>query len=145
MQTQQNAELGKGYQTAFDKAMGQFNTEQNRGLEAQSATNAYGLQALSKQAELGGQQRDIEQQGITADRAQFEEEKQDPYKKLTFQQSLLQGLPVQAQSNQYAQPSLLNSLAGGATTIAQLYDILFPQATTTTTPGTTSTTTAVKV
>jgi hypothetical protein len=143
LQTQQNAALGQGYQTAFDKAMGQFNTEQNRGLEAQSATNAYGLQALSKQAELGGQQRDIEQQGITADKAQFEEEKQDPYKKLTFQQSLLQGLPVQAQSNQYAQPSLLNSLAGGATTIAELYDILFPQAKTT--PGTTSTTTAVKV
>lgn len=142
---EQNKTLGQGYQTAFDKAMGQFNTEQNRGLEAQSATNAYGLQALSKQAELGGQQRDIEQQGITADRAQFEEEKQDPYKKLTFQQSLLQGLPVQAQSNNYAQPSLLNSLAGGATTIAQLYDILFPQATTTTAPGTTPTTTAVKV
>lgn len=133
LQTQQNAALGQGYQTAFDKAMGQFNTEQNRGLEAQSATNAYGLQALSKQAELGGQQRDIEQQGITADRAQFEEEKQDPYKKLTFQQSLLQGLPVQAQSNQYAQPSLLNSLAGGVTTIASLYDTLFPAAKTTTT------------
>ena len=133
LQTQQNAALGQGYQTAFDKAMGQFNAEQNRGLEAQSATNAYGLQALSKQAELGGQQRDIEQQGITADRAQFEEEKQDPYKKLTFQQSLLQGLPVQAQSNQYAQPSLLNSLAGGATTIASLYDMLFPAAKTTTT------------
>jgi hypothetical protein len=133
LQTQQNAELGKGYQTAFDKAMGQFNTEQNRGLEAQTATNAYGLQALRSQADLGGQQRDIEQQGITADRAQFEEEKQDPYKKLTFQQSLLQGLPVQAQSNQYAQPSLLNSLAGGATTIASLYDTLFPAAKTTTT------------
>lgn len=126
LQTQQNAALGQGYQTAFDKAMGQFNTEQNRGLEAQSATNAYGLQALSKQAELGGQQRDIEQQGITADRAQFEEEKQDPYKKLTFQQSLLQGLPVQAQSNQYAQPSALTSLLGGATTVADLYKILFP-------------------
>ena len=143
LQTQQNAALGQGYQTAFDKAMSQFNTEQNRGLESQRDTNAYGLQALSKQAELGGQQRDIEQQGITADRAQFEEEKQDPYKKLTFQQSLLQGLPVQAQTNTYQQPSLLNSLAGGATTIAQLYDILFPQAKTT--PGTTPTTTAVKV
>jgi hypothetical protein len=126
LQTQQNAELGKGYQTAFDKAMGQFNTEQNRGLESQRDTNAYGLQALRSQADLGGQQRDIEQQGITADRAQFEEEKQDPYKKLQFQQSLLSGLPVAAQSNNYAQPSALTSLLGGATTVADLYKILFP-------------------
>ena len=126
LQTQQNAELGKGYQTAFDKAMGQFNTEQNRGLESQRDTNAYGLQALRSQADLGAAQRDIEQQGITADRAQFEEEKQDPYKKLQFQQSLLSGLPVAAQSNNYAQPSALTSLLGGATTMSELYKILFP-------------------
>ena len=129
LQTQQNAELGKGYQTAFDKAMGQFNTEQNRGLESQRDTNAYGLQALRSQADLGAAQRDIEQQGITADRAQFEEEKQDPYKKLQFQQSLLSGLPVAAQSNNYAQPSALTSLLGGATTISDLYKILFPDTT----------------
>ena len=129
LQTQQNAELGKGYQTAFDKAMGQFNTEQNRGLESQRDTNAYGLQALRSQADLGAAQRDIEQQGITADRAQFEEEKQDPYKKLQFQQSLLSGLPVAAQSNNYQQPSALTSLLGGATTISDLYKILFPDTT----------------
>jgi hypothetical protein len=123
---EQNKTIGQGYQTAFDKAMAQFNTEQGRGLEAQSANNAYGLQALSKQAELGGMQRGITQEGITADKAQFEEEKQDPYKKVGFQQSLLSGLPVAAQSNTYQQPSLLNSIAGGATTIAQLYDTLFP-------------------
>ena len=123
---EQNKTIGQGYQTAFDKAMAQFNTEQGRGLEAQSANNAYGLQALSKQAELGGMQRGITQEGITADKAQFEEEKQDPYKKVGFQQSLLSGLPVAAQSNTYQQPSLLNSMAAGATTIAQLYDTLFP-------------------
>jgi hypothetical protein len=123
---EQNKTLGQGYQTAFDKAMAQFNTEQGRGLEAQTATNAYGLQALQKQADLGAQQREIEQQGITADRAQFEEEKQDPYKKLQFQQSLLSGLPLQAQTNTYQQPSALTSLLGGATTVADLYKILFP-------------------
>ena len=126
LQTQQNAELGKGYQTAFDKAMGQFNTEQNRGLESQRDTNAYGLQALQKQADLGGQQRAIEQEGITADKAQFEEEKKDPYKKIEFQKALLEGLPVQAQSNNYQQPSALTSLLGGATTMSELYKILFP-------------------
>jgi hypothetical protein len=123
---EQNKTIGQGYQTAFDKAMAQFNTEQGRGLEAQSANNAYGLQALSKQAELGGMQRGITQEGITADKAQFEEEKQDPYKKVGFQQSLLSQLPVQSQANTYQPQSLLNSIAGGAGTIAQLYDTLFP-------------------
>jgi len=126
LQTQQNAELGKGYQTAFDKAMGQFNTEQNRGLESQRDTNAYGLQALQKQADLGGQQRAIEQEGITADKAQFEEEKKDPYKKIEFQKALLEGLPVQAQSNNYQQPSALASLLGGASNMTDLYKLLFP-------------------
>jgi hypothetical protein len=126
LQTQQNAELGKGYQTAFDKAMGQFNTEQNRGLESQRDTNAYGLQALQKQADLGGQQRAIEQEGITADKTQFEEEKKDPYKKIEFQKALLEGLPVQAQSNNYQQPSALASLLGGASNMTDLYKLLFP-------------------
>jgi len=130
---EQNKTIGQGYQTAFDKAMAQFNTEQGRGLEAQSANNAYGLQALSKQAELGGMQRGITQEGITADKAQFEEEKQDPYKKVGFQQSLLSQLPVQSQANTYQPQSLLNSIAGGAGTIAQLYDTLFPAAKTATT------------
>jgi hypothetical protein len=124
LQTQQNAELGKGYQTAFDKAMGQFNTEQNRGLESQRDTNAYGLQALRSQADLGAAQRDIEQQGITADRAQFEEEKQDPYKKLQFQQSLLNGLPITATNYNLAEPDALTRIAGGATTTAKLLETL---------------------
>tara|TARA_R110000868_G_scaffold118922_1_gene315060 strand:- start:132 stop:2141 length:2010 start_codon:yes stop_codon:yes gene_type:complete len=139
LQTQQNAALGQGYQTAFDKAMGQFNTEQGRGLEAQTANNAYGLQALSKQAELGGQQRAIEQEGITADKAQFEEERNDPFTKLTFQQKLLQNLPVQAQSNNYQQSNWLDdafTAAGGA---AKFFDKIFAttpaSSTTTTTPA----------
>jgi len=139
LQTQQNAALGAGYQTAFDKAMGQFNTEQGRGLEAQTANNAYGLQALSKQAELGGQQRAIEQEGIAADKAQFEEERNDPFTKLTFQQKLLQGLPIQAQSNNYQQSDWLAdafTAAGGAD---KFFDKIFS---TTPASSTTTTTTA---
>jgi hypothetical protein len=89
---------GTGYKEAYDKAMQQFNTEQGRGLEAQTATNTYGLAALARQQDVGAAQREIEQQGITADRAQFEEEKDDPYKQLMRKQAIFQGLPITAQA-----------------------------------------------
>ena len=89
---------GQGYKDAYDKAMQQFNTEQGRGLEAQTATNTYGLAALARQQDVGAAQREIEQQGITADRAQFEEEKDDPYKQLMRKQAIFQGLPISAQA-----------------------------------------------
>jgi hypothetical protein len=139
LQTQQNAELGKGYQTAFDKAMGQFNTEQGRGLDAQTANNAYGLQALQKQADLGATQRAIEQEGIAADKAQFEEERNDPFTKLTFQQKLLQGLPIQAQSNNYQQTDWLADAITAAGGTTKFFDKIFA---TTPASSTTTTTTA---
>jgi hypothetical protein len=89
---------GQGYKDAYDKAMQQFNTEQGRGLEAQNATNTYGLAALARQQDVGAAQREIEQQGITADMKQFEEEKDDPYKQLMRKQAIFQGLPITAQA-----------------------------------------------
>lgn len=115
---------GTGYATAYDKAMQQFNAEQGRELEAQTAANTYGLAALTKQAELGGVQRGIEQAGIEADRLQFEEERDFPYKQVQYMQSLLQGLPIAAQSYSYMQPSQLSSVLSGAGGIQELYDLL---------------------
>lgn len=89
---------GTGYKEAYDKAMQQFNTEQGRGLEAQTATNNYGLAAIARQQDVGASQREIEQQGITADMKQFEEEKDDPYKQLMRKQAIFQGLPITAQA-----------------------------------------------
>ena len=85
---------GQGYQTAYDKAMQQFKTEQGRLQTAQQQANDYGLRALQDQAALGAQERAIEQEGISADLAQFEEERDFPYKQVQYQQSLLQGLPI---------------------------------------------------
>lgn len=115
---------GTGYATAYDKAAQQFNTEQGRGLEAQNAANTYGLAALTKQAELGGIERNIEQAGIEADRQQFEEERDFPYKQVQYMQSLLQGLPIAAQSYSYMQPSQLSSVLSGAGGIQELYDLI---------------------
>jgi len=114
---------GTGYASAYDKAMQQFNTEQDREMGAQTAANTYGLAALTRQAELGGIQRDIEQAGIEADRLQFEEERDFPYKQVQYMQSLLQGLPIAAQSYSYMQPSELSNVLQSTGGIAQLYDL----------------------
>lgn len=140
--TLQNKTLTEGYRTAYDKAMDQFNKEQGIGLQAQDLTNRYGLSAIEEQAKLGGTQRGIESEGIAADKAQFEEERADPFKKLQFQQSLFQGMPVQAQSYTPAQTSALQDLVNtgsmSAAVYKQLQDLgIIPKtpATTPTVPG----------
>jgi hypothetical protein len=121
---------GTGYASAYDRAMQQFNTQQDREMGAQTAANTYGLAGLTKQAELGGIQRGIEQSGIEADRLQFEEERDFPYKQVQYMQSLLQDLPVAAQSYSYMQPSQLSSTLSGAGGIMELFNKLFPSSAT---------------
>jgi hypothetical protein len=117
---------GQGYQTAYDKASQQYNVEQERERATQDAINKYGLAALSKQAELGAAQRDIEQQGMAADYGQFKEERDFPYKQVQYMQSLLQNLPLATQSYSYAEPSTLSKIMGAGSTAGDLYSSLFP-------------------
>ena len=119
--------LGQGYQRAFEQAQQQFNTEQQRQQAAAQQAQQYGLAALSRQAEMGGLQRGIEQEGIQADIKQFEDERLYPYKQTQYMQSLLQGLPIAAQSYSYSQPSALAQILGSAEGIQKLYGILFPE------------------
>jgi len=134
---------GQGYSTAYDKAMSQFNADQARkaqeaqfgatyglqglqtGLQGAQAQGQLGLQQnqaglanLAAQMEAGNVQRGIESEGIAADRAQFEEARSNPYKMVQFQQSLLQGLPLAAQSYNVAQPSTLQQVLSGAGGVA---------------------------
>ena len=176
---------GTGYRDAFDKAMAQFNAEQNRGLDVQreteksrqfgadygmkSAENTarYGLDAdklsqdesqfganfgrnaidtqlraaqlladttnLSNRGEMdylrellagGATQRGIEQQGIDADKAQFDEERLYPYKNVTFMQSLLEGLPIENKTTEYQQPSTLSEVGSTIGMINELRKLL---------------------
>lgn len=136
---------GQGYNTAYDKATQQFNADQQRkmqeaqygagfglqglqtGLQAAQAQgslgaqeNQIGLANLGMQLGAGQQQRGIESEGIAADKAQFEEARANPYKMLQYQQSLLQGLPLEAKNYTGIQQSDLVKAAQGATTVAQL-------------------------
>lgn len=166
---------GKGYDTAFQNAMSQFNADQARNMQAQQASEQskqfgatqgmtaadmmakYGMSAqqaseqskqfgadlglkglqtglqaaqtqgnlgisggqlglaqLQEQARLGAQQRGIEAEGIAADKAAFEEARENPFKMVQFQQSLLQGLPISATNYNMAQPSTLQEILAGA-------------------------------
>jgi len=118
---------GTGMQTAYTQGMGQFNTEQDRAQQAQDLTNRYGLSALGAQQLGGGLQRDIESQGIAADYAQFQEERDFPYKQVQYQQSLLQGLPIAAQEMDYVGQSDFAEGLGYADVIARIYKSLTEQ------------------
>ena len=111
---------GEAQLQAYQDARSQFNIDQDRERTAQELVNTYGLAALQRQAELGQQQRDIEAQGIAADRAQFEEERANPYKMVQFQQQLLDKLPLKTQSYTYAQPSSLQNIYSGASGVGSL-------------------------
>ena len=136
---------GTGYANAYDKATQQFNADQARkaqeaqfganfglqglqtGLQAAQAQGALGTQEsqaginnLNAQLAAGAQQRGIESEGIAADKTQFEEARANPYKMVQYQQSLLTGLPLAAQSYQGIDQSALVKAAQGATTVAGL-------------------------
>ena len=115
---------GTGYQNAFNQAQSQFNTEQNRDMSAQNLTNQFGLAALGAQQGAGALERGIEQEGIGADYAQFTAERDNPYKQVQYQQSLLQGLPIETQKMDYIGQSGLAEGLGYAGTMAEIYRLL---------------------
>ena len=97
------------------------------GLQAAQAQGALGAQQsqiglanLAQQLAAGQQQRGIEAEGIAADKATFEAARENPYKMLQFQQSMLQGMPISATSYDLSAPSTLTKASQGAVTVNQL-------------------------
>ena len=117
--------INTGNVQAYERAIQQFNLEQDKERQAQEDTNVYGLGLTNKLAELGGTQQAIEQAGITADQKQFTDELEFPYKQVQFMQSLLQGLPLETQSFTYAAPSQLANILGGTGGVMDLYNAIF--------------------
>ena len=77
-------------------------------LKCLHARNVYKLEAA------GGRQRNIEQEGITADYLQYQQEQQYPYEQLKFMQSMLEGLPVAARTQSYVAPGSFQELSGAS-------------------------------
>ncbi len=138
------AQYGLAGQTAGEQSK-QFGTQyglnaQNAGLAAAQAQGQLGslqnqtsLANLNTMANLGNTQQTTEQAGLDAAQKQFEMQKADPYKQLQFQQSMLQGMPVQAQSyNTTTNP--YSSAAAAGSGVNTLWNTIFGTPTTTTPP-----------
>ena len=114
---------GREYGNAYSEGLGQFNKEQTALSGAQQDVNQYGFDILDALRTLGGDQRTIDAEGIAEDKAQFEEERDFDYNQVKWMSSLLDSLPIAAQTTSYEEPSGLASLMGtveGATTIWDL-------------------------
>lgn len=110
---EQNKAIGTGYANAYDRAMGQFNTEQG-----QAKTLA------DMMASAGTAQRGIEQEGITADYNEFLAQRDYPTKQVQFLQSMLQGMPISTVTNTPAQQSGLGQLTSAVGGIGSLVEAL---------------------
>jgi hypothetical protein len=104
---EQNKTVGQGYASAYDKAMAQFNAEQGQSKDLANL--------LSTQ---GGIERGIESEGISADKEEFEKQRQYPFQQVQFQRDMISGLPTGSVTNKAGEMSgigtLLSALGGGA-------------------------------
>jgi hypothetical protein len=109
----QNQAIGTGYSNAYDKAMQQFNTEQG---QAKTLADMMGQQ--------GAVQRGITSEGIAADLAEFNQQRQYPYQQVQFQRDMISGLPTGSVTNTPGQlsgiGSLLSVLGGGTAAASAL-------------------------
>jgi hypothetical protein len=139
---------GKGYDSAYTQALGQYNADQNRLLDALKAKEQsgqfgsnqglnylklagetaqdqgtfgnqqqqLGLTANQQEANLGKEQRDIIQQGLTSDYDRFKEQRDYPKQQIDWLNSVIKNYPMTT-TNEYGQPtSVANSILGGALT-----------------------------
>jgi hypothetical protein len=112
--------LGQGYKTAYDLGLGQFNKEREAEEASRQFGAGFGLKSVGQLADLGAVQRGITSEGIAADKAQFEEQRDFAYKMPQYQLNLLQGLPIGAStssSDQTGISGLQSDIAG----LAALY------------------------
>jgi hypothetical protein len=137
---------GKGYENAYTQALGQYNADQSRLLDALKSKEQSGqfgatqglnylkeagdvaqsqgqfgntqqqqaLAANRQQAELGGVQRDITQEGLKSDYDMFKEQRDYPKTQIDWLNSVMKQYPMTT-TNTYGEPtSALNSIFGGA-------------------------------
>jgi hypothetical protein len=116
--------LGQGYKTAFDTGASRFAADQAAQERSRQFSADFGLQSVKGLADLGAVQRGITSEGLAADRAQFEAERDFAYKMPQYQLGLLSGLPIGSQIASVAQPSGIAGLQSNVAGLASLYQTL---------------------
>lgn len=106
---EQNKTVGQGYANAYDKAMGQFNTEQGQAKTL-----------VDLMANTGATQRGIESEGITADLNEFNAQRDYPEKQLRFQKEMISGMPTSTIANVPQAQTESQQAISGMTTIYQM-------------------------
>ena len=109
MLQQQNKTIGEGYANAYDKAMGQFNTEQQQGKTL-----------ADLMASTGSTQRGIENEGVAADLKEFQAQRDYPRENLQFLNSMIQGLPISTVANVPQGQTGIQQTVGNLDTVQQL-------------------------
>jgi hypothetical protein len=107
--------LGQGYKTAYDAGLGQFNKEREADEASRQFGANFGLKSIDQLTGLGAVERGITSEGIAADKAQFEEQRDFAYGMPKYQLGLLSGLPIGANTTSVDQDALgrLNSTISG--------------------------------
>ena len=138
---EQARQFGVGQQASQAQLAAQYGQAAAEATEAsRRASSEFGLKSLGEAASLGAVQRGIEGEGIAADKAQFEEQRDRPYKMVQYQKDLLQGLPITSAATT-ANTTGVSQLTGGIADLMSLYKSLagLGQAPAATTPTATTT------
>jgi hypothetical protein len=125
-----NQLVSQGYNTAYDKAMQQFNADQTRNMDVQKANEAsrqfganFAGDSIDRLSNFGATDRAITSEGLAADRAQFEEQRDFAYKMPQYKLNLLQGLPIGADINTVNQDAI-SGLVSDVSGLGSLYQTL---------------------
>jgi hypothetical protein len=123
----QSAALGTGYANAYDKAAAQYNAEQNRNVNEAQFGADFGIKGLDAergifkdQLAAGATERGITSEGVAADLAEFNTQREFPYKQVQFQRDMITGLPTGSVTNSPNQLSGIAALIASVGGIDQL-------------------------
>lgn len=126
--------IGQGYKAAYDTGLGQFQKEREAEEASRQFGAGFGLKSISQLADLGATQRGITSEGLAADKAQFEEQRDFAYKMPQYQLGLLSGLPIGSNTTSVDQDAL-SQIKSQITGLGSLYDQLKDLIPTLKTPG----------
>jgi hypothetical protein len=115
--------LGTGYKTAYDLAMQQYAKDRGDEEASRQFGANFGMKSIDMLSGLGAAQRGITSEGIAADKAQFEEQRDFMYKMPQYQKDLLQGLPVTTTATT-SNTTELGRIGSGLADLKGLYESL---------------------
>jgi hypothetical protein len=115
--------LGTGYKTAYDLAQQQYAKERGDEEASRQFGANFGMRSIDQLSGLGAVQRGITSEGMAADKAQFEEQRDFMYKMPQYQKDLLQGLPITTTATT-SNTTELGRIGAGLADLQKLYDNL---------------------